>query len=67
MHDLSVENHTVRCLVDTAQLDGFLNRLATYRVQSLISQPPTLEELFLRLYADDGPAAGGAEPAAADR
>jgi len=56
VHDLRVENHTLRCQVDTANLAGLLDRLASAGVRSLISQPPTLEELFLRLYSDEIPA-----------
>src|SRR6266487_4420294 len=38
--------------VDTAQLDPFFRRLAEAGIRSLTSQPPTLEELFLRHYGD---------------
>jgi ABC-2 type transport system ATP-binding protein len=58
VHDLRVEGSTVHCQVDTGELAGLLSRLASVGVHSLISQPPTLEELFLRLYADDGPDEG---------
>jgi ABC-2 type transport system ATP-binding protein len=58
----------VRCEVDTDKLDEVLRHLADAGVLSLVSQPPTLEELFLRHYAvgPDGPdgAPGAAEPAA---
>ncbi len=57
VHDLDIEGHRVRCEVDTEQLDGFLRQLSAAGVRSLTSQPPTLEELFLRHYAGDGPAA----------
>jgi ABC-2 type transport system ATP-binding protein len=63
VHDLDVEGNRVRCEVDTEQLDGFLRQLSAAGVRSLTSQPPTLEELFLRHYAGDGPAA----PPAADQ
>ncbi len=43
----------VRCEVDTDKLDGLLQHLAAAGVLSLVSQPPTLEELFLRHYAGD--------------
>lgn len=55
VHDLHIEDHTLRCQVDTADLAALLNRLSALGVRSLISQPPTLEELFLRLYTDDPP------------
>ena len=40
----------VRCEVDADQLDELLRRLVAAGVRSLVSQPPTLEELFLRHY-----------------
>jgi ABC-2 type transport system ATP-binding protein len=54
VHELRVDGTTLRCDVDTAELGAFLGRAATIGVRSLISQPPTLEELFLRLYDDPG-------------
>jgi polyether ionophore transport system ATP-binding protein len=39
--------------VDTAQLDGALKHLSGFGVRTLTSQPPTLEELFLRHYGDE--------------
>jgi ABC-2 type transport system ATP-binding protein len=53
IRELRVENNTVRCLVDTAQLGVLLDHLSPFGIRSLVSQPPTLEELFLRLYAAD--------------
>src|SRR5258708_2595332 len=55
----------VRCEVDTDKLDGLLQALAAAGVLSLISQPPTLEELFLRHYAGDAPGAAGGAPGGA--
>jgi ABC-2 type transport system ATP-binding protein len=62
VHSLDVEGNRVRCEVDTAQLDGLMKQLAAGGIKSLVAQPPTLEELFLRHYEDDTPAK--AEPAA---
>jgi ABC-2 type transport system ATP-binding protein len=56
VHDLDIEGNRVRCEVDTDKLDGLLRQLSAAGVRSLTSQPPTLEELFLRHYAGDGPA-----------
>jgi ABC-2 type transport system ATP-binding protein len=56
VHGLDVEGNRVRCEVDTDKLDGLLRLLSASGVRSLTSQPPTLEELFLRHYAGDGPA-----------
>jgi ABC-2 type transport system ATP-binding protein len=36
--------------VDTAALDSALRQLTDAGLRSLVSQPPTLEELFLRHY-----------------
>jgi ABC-2 type transport system ATP-binding protein len=72
VHDLDVQDVSghgagrlaarVRCEVDTDKLDAVLRRLTDVGVLSLVSQPPTLEELFLRHYAGDGrgPAAAAA-------
>jgi ABC-2 type transport system ATP-binding protein len=46
--------------VDNPALDGVLRHLTSFGVQSLISQPPTLEDLFLRHYETGG---RDAEPA----
>jgi ABC-2 type transport system ATP-binding protein len=54
VHDLQVEGVRVRCEVGSGQLDAVLRRLTEAGVRSLVSQPPTLEELFLRHYAEDG-------------
>jgi ABC-2 type transport system ATP-binding protein len=56
VHDLDVEGDRVRCEVDTDKLDALLRQLTAVGVRSLTSQPPTLEELFLRHYANDEPA-----------
>lgn len=61
VHELQVDRLRVRCEVEAGALDAVLRRLTEAGVRSLVSQPPTLEELFLRHYADDGPA-GAAAP-----
>jgi ABC-2 type transport system ATP-binding protein len=53
VHDLRIEGDRARFDVDTPQLDGVLRRLTEFGVRSLTSQPPTLEELFLRHYGDE--------------
>ena len=50
VHDLTVDDHRVKLQVDTAELDSVLRQLSALGVRSLTSQPPTLEELFLRHY-----------------
>jgi ABC-2 type transport system ATP-binding protein len=52
VHDLRVDGTRVRLQVDPASLDGVLRQLTSVGVRSLTSQPPTLEELFLRHYDD---------------
>jgi ABC-2 type transport system ATP-binding protein len=54
VHDLEVVGNRVRCQVDPGGLDGLLGRLVTFGVRSLTSQPPTLEDLFLRHYETEG-------------
>src|SRR5450759_1502815 len=51
VHDLDVVGTRVQCQVDNAVLDEVLRRLTEAGVRSLVSQPPTLEELFLRQYS----------------
>jgi ABC-2 type transport system ATP-binding protein len=53
VHDLKVEGTHVKFDVDTKELDGVLKQLTSVGVRSLTSQPPTLEELFLRHYEAD--------------
>jgi ABC-2 type transport system ATP-binding protein len=44
----------VRCQVDSDNLDDVLTALAALGVESLVAHPPTLEELFLRQYDEEG-------------
>jgi ABC-2 type transport system ATP-binding protein len=52
VHDVDIDGHRVQLQVDTARLDPVLDALQTGGVRSLQSQPPTLEDLFLRHYGD---------------
>jgi polyether ionophore transport system ATP-binding protein len=52
VHDLQVDGHEARFSVDTAKLEGALEALTGLGVRSLVSRPPTLEELFLRHYGE---------------
>jgi len=52
VHDVEIENHRVQLEVDTTALDPVLDALQAAGVRSLTSQPPTLEDLFLRHYGD---------------
>ena len=51
VHNLRLAGRQVRCEVDGAHLDGFLRALSALGVHGLLSEPPTLEALFLQFYA----------------
>lgn len=53
IHDLEIDGERVHFSVDSDQLDTAVRRLAELGLRSLISHPPTLEELFLRHYGAD--------------
>lgn len=53
VHDLVMTDHKVRFEVDSDQIDQVIRTLAPLGVKSLFSQPPTLEELFIRHYRDE--------------
>jgi ABC-2 type transport system ATP-binding protein len=55
IHDAVLEGTRLRCEVDNAALTEVLRRLAAAGVRTLTCRPPTLEELFLRHYADQTP------------
>jgi ABC-2 type transport system ATP-binding protein len=50
VHDLHAEDGKVRFDVDTDALEPALRALLKVGVRSLVSQPPSLEELFLKQY-----------------
>src|SRR5262245_4018238 len=52
--DLSIEGNTLHAQVDSESLGELIHVLGNVGVSSLVSQPPTLEELFLRHYQIDG-------------
>jgi polyether ionophore transport system ATP-binding protein len=53
VHDLKLDDGRASFDVDTARLDDVVRYLATVGIRTLRSQPPTLEELFLRHYGDE--------------
>lgn len=53
VHDLTTDGTRVRFAVDGAQLDAALKQLTGFGIRSLVSHPPTLEELMLRHYGDE--------------
>ncbi len=51
VHNLRTHQSQVSFDVETAALDPVLRQLAEAGIRSLVSQPPTLEQLFLRHYS----------------
>jgi ABC-2 type transport system ATP-binding protein len=51
VHDATLEGTRLRCEVDNASLTAVLRALTDAGVRTLTCRPPTLEELFLRHYA----------------
>ncbi len=66
VHDLDVVGNRVHCQVDNPALDDVLRHLTSFGVRSLISQPPSLEDLFLRHY-ETAQRAGHADRAGVSR
>ncbi len=58
VHDLVLADGHVALSVDSDELATVVSHLAGLGVRSLVSQPPTLEELFLRHYGDELDGAG---------
>lgn len=58
VHDVSRENGRVHFDVDGEHLDAAIAYLSSLGIRSLISRPPTLEQLFLRHYGAEGTEAG---------
>jgi ABC-2 type transport system ATP-binding protein len=52
VHDAVLDGARLRCEVDNASLTEMLRRLSATGVRTLTCRPPTLEELFLRHYAE---------------
>jgi ABC-2 type transport system ATP-binding protein len=59
VHELQVDGTKIRCEVDGEALAEVLQRLTAAGLHSLTSQPPTLEELFMRHYQAQPPVSGG--------
>jgi ABC-2 type transport system ATP-binding protein len=54
VHAAHLDGTRLRCEVDTAHLQDLLTALTRAGVRTLVSRPPTLEELFLRHYGEGG-------------
>jgi len=61
VHDLRVQDGHVSFAVDDAELPTVLAAVASLRPRSLVANPPSLEELFLRHYGDELEALSGAQ------
>ena len=55
VEDISMEGNILHAEVDADSLGELIRVLGDTGVRSLVSQPPTLEELFLRHYKVGGP------------
>ena len=53
LHNVSLDDGRIQFDVDGGSLDIAIRHLSSFGIQSLVSQPPTLEELFLRHYGDE--------------
>ncbi len=53
VHNLVIEGNHSHFSVDSEKIDSVLKHLTKFEVKSLISTPPTLEELFIRYYGDE--------------
>jgi ABC-2 type transport system ATP-binding protein len=53
VHDINLHNGQTRFDVDAEHLDAAIGYLHGLGIRALVSQPPTLEQLFLRHYGDD--------------
>jgi ABC-2 type transport system ATP-binding protein len=53
LHDLVIEGDRVTFEVDTVALGDALKALGSFGIRTLTSQPPTLEELFVRHYGQE--------------
>jgi ABC-2 type transport system ATP-binding protein len=58
VHDVNLDGGRVSFTVEAAQLGVAMGLLVDHGLRAVTSQPPTLEELFLREYRDVVPAGG---------
>ncbi len=55
LHDIVVDGNRLTCQADAEALDGLLQALAAVGVESLVTQPPSLEQMFLQHYGSAAP------------
>lgn len=53
VHNVDVEGTHAHLSVDAEKIDSVLKFLTQFGIKSLLSAPPTLEELFMRYYGDE--------------
>ncbi|WP_062288803.1 ABC transporter ATP-binding protein [Demequina phytophila] len=58
LHDVHLDGARLTATVDADGIGPAMSALAPYGLESLTVAPPSLESLFLRLYEDEGDAAG---------
>ena len=61
VHDVDLSGGRVRFDVDGEQLDAAVGLLHEHGIRSLVSHPPTLEQLFMRHYGEDLAQANGGQ------
>lgn len=54
VHHVAIDGNRVECQVDPGQLEPVLQELTKAGIRNLTSTPPTLEQLFLRHYVEQG-------------
>ncbi|MBP7972642.1 MAG: ABC transporter ATP-binding protein [Candidatus Nanopelagicales bacterium] len=57
VHHVAINGNRVECQVDPGQLEPVLQELTKAGIRNLTSTPPTLEQLFLRHYVEQGDSA----------
>ena len=69
VHDARVQDGHAEFSVDPGELNHVLGHLVDLEVRTMVTSPPTLEELFMRHYDEDitGPGAGSAAKVARAR
>ncbi len=64
IHDIALDGPRTRFSVDQGELNRVLQRLVDREVRTLVTSPPTLEELFLRHYGEQIDVGAGESSAA---
>ncbi len=66
VHQVVIDGHRISAQVEPHGMDALVQALGAAGIRSLRSQPPTLEELFLRHYGTDAEGATDSEGATGD-